>query len=69
MGLNSVRIDISWAGIFTGPGLFNETFLQTKVDIVNKLGKHGIYTLLEYHQDLFGERFCGDGGPAWVTPH
>jgi endoglycosylceramidase len=32
------------------------------------MGKNGIYTLLEFHQDLFSEKFCGDGVPIWAIP-
>ena len=38
------------------------------VDIVNMAGKHGIYTLVEFHQDLFSEKFCADGVPLWAIP-
>lgn len=38
------------------------------VDYVNKAGReYGIYTLIEYHQDNFGEGLCGDGVPAWAV--
>lgn len=37
------------------------------VNIVNKAGEAGIYTLVEYHQDLFSEVFCGDGVPIWLV--
>lgn len=68
MGLNAIRFDINWAGLQTANGVFNETYLKNSVDMVNWFGKNGFFVLLEYHQDLFGERFCGNGGPAWVTP-
>ena len=38
------------------------------VDLVNLAGKYNIYTLVEYHQDLFSEKFCGDGVPLWAVP-
>lgn len=38
------------------------------VDLVNLAGQHGIYTLVEFHQDLFSEKFCGDGVPMWAIP-
>ena len=36
------------------------------VNLVNKLGENGIYTLLDFHQDLISEKFCGDGVPVWL---
>lgn len=38
------------------------------VNLVNKAGKYGIYSLLEFHQDIFSEVFCADGVPAWAVP-
>lgn len=38
------------------------------INFVNEFGKRGIYTLLEFHQDLFGERTGGGGVPGWAVP-
>ena len=27
---------------------------------------YGIHTLVEFHQDLFSEKFCADGVPIWA---
>jgi endoglycosylceramidase len=29
--------------------------------------RRGIYVLLEFHQDLFSERYCGNGAPLWAS--
>ena len=34
--------------------------------IINRTGEHGIYTLMDFHQDLLAEQFCGDGVPNWL---
>lgn len=34
--------------------------------LINMAGKHGIYTLIDFHQDLIAEKFCGDGIPTWL---
>lgn len=36
------------------------------VKFVNQLGEHGIYTLVDFHQDIISEKYCGDGVPAWL---
>ena len=28
---------------------------------------HGIYTLLDAHQDVLSEKFCGEGVPLWAA--
>lgn len=29
--------------------------------------KYGIYTLLDMHQDILSEKFCGEGIPDWAV--
>lgn len=36
--------------------------------MINFLGENQIYTLLQFHQDLFSEKFCADGVPPWLIP-
>lgn len=38
------------------------------VNLVNLAGDYGIHTLIEFHQDLFSHKFCGDGVPLWAIP-
>ena len=38
------------------------------VDLVNLAGRYNIYTLVQFHQDLFSEKFCADGVPVWAIP-
>jgi endoglycosylceramidase len=49
-------------------GTLNESYLQSKIEFVNRMGKNGFYTLLEFHQDLCSEKFCGEGVPMWAIP-
>ena len=36
--------------------------------IVEGLGRHGIYTLLDMHEDVLSSKFClYDGAPLWVV--
>jgi len=34
---------------------------------VELLGKHGIYSLLDMHQDVYNEAFAGEGAPNWAV--
>lgn len=56
-----------WAGVEPNNKGFNETYLAEMVKIVNMAGEAGIYTLVEFHQDLLSETFCGDGVPIWMV--
>lgn len=32
---------------------------------MNAAGEYNISSLIEYHQDIFGPKFCGNGCPIW----
>ena len=63
-----MRLGVMWPGVEPKEGEFNETYLEKMVEIVNLAGKHNIYTLVEFHQDLYSEKFCADGVPMWAIP-
>eukprot|EP00930_Biecheleria_cincta_P085528 TRINITY_DN74908_c0_g1_i1.p1 TRINITY_DN74908_c0_g1~~TRINITY_DN74908_c0_g1_i1.p1 ORF type:complete len:548 (-),score=72.38 TRINITY_DN74908_c0_g1_i1:442-2085(-) len=69
-GMNNVRLGLTWAGAEPRKGEFNFTYLAALRSIVDELGKRGIYTYVELHQDALAERFCGNGMPTWaIDPH
>lgn len=41
-----------WAGVEPRKDWYDEEYLQKMVKLVNKLGENGIYTMLDFHQDL-----------------
>ncbi|KAI1916557.1 hypothetical protein LOZ52_002830 [Ophidiomyces ophidiicola] len=67
LGMNIVRLGHSWAGAEPVRGQYNETFF----DIMKKQTKlaedHGIYVLVDVHQDLLAQQFCGNGVPEWFV--
>ena len=32
-----------------------------------RAGKYGIYSLLDAHQDVLSQKFCGEGIPDWAV--
>ena len=38
-----------------------------KCGMFHSSGKHGIYTLLDMHQDVLSHKFCGEGVPDWAV--
>lgn len=57
---------LRWAGVEPKKDWYNETYLEEMVKFVNELGAHGIYTLVDFHQDIIAEKYCGDGVPTWL---
>ncbi|GMH65394.1 hypothetical protein TrRE_jg10183 [Triparma retinervis] len=70
LGLNVVRLGVMWPGVEpTTMGVYNETYLDEIDKIVTMASDHGIYTLLDMHQDDLSEQFCGEGIPSWAVRH
>ena len=67
LGMNMIRLDVSWAGAEAERGVYNQTYFEVLHRIVNMCKSRGIYVLLEWHQDLFSERYCGNGAPLWAS--
>jgi hypothetical protein len=65
-GMNVVRLGIMWPGVEPSRGHINYTYLQIMRSTVSKLHSAGIYTLLEFHQDLYAPQFCGEGVHSWI---
>lgn len=69
-GLDFIRLAVTWQNIEPQPGKYNENYLLSLDRIFNLAEKHGVYILLDMHQDLYsgndGES-VGDGAPAWAV--
>ncbi|CAI7880628.1 unnamed protein product [Closterium sp. NIES-54] len=66
LGLNVVRLGVMWPGVHPARGETNETYLHVMKRMVRQMRAAGIYTLVDFHQDVFGSRFCGEGAPSWL---
>ena len=58
-------------GAATNPGMWNQKVANAYLDqveqVVNELGRHHIYSLIDMHQDVWSSVFGGEGAPAWAT--
>lgn len=66
-GFNVIRLGIIWAGVEPQPGVYDTNYLNSIRDTVNLLADHGIYTVLDMHQDLYSSVLGGEGAPDWAT--
>lgn len=66
-GFNAVRVGIIWSDLEPEPGVFNTAYLDSIESTVQTLGNHGIYSILDFHQDAYSSAFGGEGAPAWAT--
>ena len=68
LGFNVMRLGFMWSGFNPAPGVFNQTYLMTIKSIVDRMAAHGVYTLLDMHEDVLSSKFClYDGAPLWVV--
>nr|WP_233267127.1 cellulase family glycosylhydrolase [Tomitella fengzijianii] len=83
LGFNVVRLNLSWSALEPAPGAFDQAYVDRIRDAVQRAKEHGIYTVLDMHQDAWGPAvgtpdgvacppgmqpgFGWDGAPAWAT--
>ncbi len=66
-GFNSVRLGVLFAGVMPQPHMIDPSYLDRIDRVVQLLAARGIYILLDFHQDLYSERYQGEGFPDWAT--
>jgi endoglycosylceramidase len=65
-GFDTVRLGVIYEAVEPRPGVYDDAYLARIQQTVDVLGRHGIAVLLDFHQDLFSERFQGEGFPEWA---
>ena len=66
-GFTVVRLYVAWPGVEPSKGNYNATYLDALYKIVDQLGRSGIYTILDCHQDLWSPKFCGMHNAGHLT--
>src|SRR5437773_8011965 len=66
-GFNTVRLGAILKAIEPKPGVFDAAYIDGIRNTVRTLGVHGIQVLLDFHQDMYNERFHGEGLPDWMV--
>ena len=68
-GFNLIRLAIQWANLEPEQGKYSESYLESLDAIFERAENHGVYILLDMHQDLysgFDGVGGGDGAPKWA---
>ena len=66
-GFNVVRLGVMWVGVEPGErGNYNQTYLDQIEIIVDTLAADDISVVLDFHQDIWHRKFCGEGVPDYV---
>ncbi|KAJ3431228.1 hypothetical protein M0812_02905 [Anaeramoeba flamelloides] len=67
LGFNGVRLGVMWPGVEPKEGQYNGTYLQVMKDLVEEMNEYGIYSLIDFHQDVLSRKFCGEGVPNFYV--
>jgi endoglycosylceramidase len=67
LGINAVRLAWFWKGLEPERDHIDRAYLDEILREVDLLTSHGIWVLLELHQDNYNEAVHGAGFPDWAT--
>ncbi len=66
LGHNLLRLPVNWSAIEPKKGQFNQAYLDRIFALVDVCYKHGVYTLVDLHQDAYSKEIGEDGAPLWA---
>ncbi|WP_052589368.1 cellulase family glycosylhydrolase [Luteipulveratus mongoliensis] len=66
-GYTSVRLGVYWNALEKQPGTYDDAYLARLRGTVQTLQRHGISTLLDFHQDMANPKYQGLGWPDWAV--
>lgn len=66
-GFDTIRLGIIWKGLEPRPGRYDERYLASIERTYDLLARNGFAVLLDFHQDMYNERFQGEGMPDWAV--
>ena len=66
-GFTVVRLGVIWAAVEPAPGVIDTAYLDSIGRTVQTLANHGVYSLIDMHQDNYSTTFGGEGAPGWAT--
>lgn len=66
-GFNAVRLGLIYAGLEPQPGVYDDAYLGRIAGTQQLLADRGLLSLVDFHQDMYNERFNGEGWPDWAV--
>ena len=67
-GFNTVRLGIIYNGVEPSPGSYDDAYLaEIARSVRDARRRERIFVMLDFHQDLYNERFQGEGWPDWAV--
>lgn len=66
-GFNGLRLGIEDYGVEPQPGIYDDTYIGQIAAMAKLAASHGVYPLIDFHQDDYSPAFGGNGFPAWMV--
>ena len=66
-GIDVVRVPFTWAALEPTQGHYDQSWLALYDQILDAAWARGIWSVIDFHQDIYSEVFCGDGFPGWTV--
>ncbi|WP_245585215.1 cellulase family glycosylhydrolase [Solimonas flava] len=67
-GFNAARIGVLWTGVMPdAPGVVDHAYLDAWHRVVELLASRRIWMLFDFHQDMLGPIYQGEGVPPWAV--
>ena len=65
-GIDAMRVPFTWAALEPTQGTYDADWLSRYQQLLDAAWARGIWTVVDFHQDVYSESFCGDGFPGWT---
>jgi endoglycosylceramidase len=65
-GIDALRVPFVWAAVEPNEGSYDEAFLARYDAFLDAAWARGMFTIVDFHQDVYADVFCGDGFPDWT---
>ena len=66
-GYNIIRLSVTWEAVMhEGPGIVDNDYLAYLSSLIDEAALHGLYVLIDPHQDVWSRFTGGDGAPFWT---
>ena len=66
-GFNAVRLGVLFTGVMPHTDTIDPAYLESVDRVVQLLASRHIWVLLDFHQDMYNEKFQGEGFPDWAV--
>ncbi|MGH7813552.1 MAG: cellulase family glycosylhydrolase [Candidatus Binataceae bacterium] len=67
LGFDGARVTVERYAVEPSPGHFDPAYIDRIAGTVRMLARHGILSLIDFHQDEYGPYFHDNGYPEWMT--